>query len=103
MSRKILEEKSLQQLVLELPNILTAPGQMIRIGFTSKETPYIIARVTIGKTDYWILTIEDEDSSAFMMACSTTTEGYINDLKAFLFRNWCITWNDPVWQQITKR
>lgn len=103
MSHKIYEEKTFEQLITELPKLLTAPGQTIHLGLTPHEAPFAISRTTVGKTDYWIIYINNEESDAFMMTCCEKADGYVGGLKNFLKNNWAVYWTDHVYQLISNK
>ena len=81
-----------------LPTLLKENGQFIEFGQEPDSTPFIASRARIGNSDRWILTDSGEDSTAFVMECSKTTKGYVEDFKDWLNDNWLWDWyEDAVW------
>jgi hypothetical protein len=84
-------------LIRTLPSLLVQAGDYIYIGMESDCTSYSIARAKIGARDCWIIADTSEDSPAFLMECSMTTDGYVEDIKEWLSDTWCWEWDEPVW------
>ena len=85
------------KLIGSLPTLLPLPGQYVYFGEEPDTTPYAIVRAKAGWRDCWIISENGEDSDAFLMECSRTTEGYAEDIRDFLSKTWCIDWNEPIY------
>lgn len=84
--------------ILELiPTLLKENGQYIRFGPKKRSLTLTITRNNVGDTDCWIIADSAEASTAFVMNCLITAEGYAEYLKLWLAVNWFWGWSDDVW------
>ena len=91
-------EKTTWAEILELiPTLLKENGQYIRFGPEKESLTLTITRNSVGDTDCWIIADCAEASTAFVMNCSSTAEGYTEDLRQWLAENWFWGWSDDVW------
>ena len=84
-------------LLKTLPTLLVKAGQYIYFGCESDCTPFIITRAKIGSRECWVISDSDDDSTAFVMECSYTTDGYVEDVKEWLGQTWFWAWDDAVY------
>ena len=84
-------------LIEMLPSLLDENGKYVCFGCEPDRTPYTIARARIANRDCWVISDSAEDSTAFVMECSKSTEGYKEDVKQWLAENWFWGWDDEVW------
>ena len=84
-------------LIEMLPNLLTKNGQYVYFGEEPDCTPYSICRARVGWRDCWIISDNGEASPSILMECSKKTDGYVNDLKVWLWDTLGLTWDDDVW------
>lgn len=84
------------KLIGSLPTLLPHTGQYVYFGEEHDVTPYSIARAKVGWRDCWVIAENGEDSDAFMMECSKTTEGYVEDIRNFLSKTLRIDWDEPI-------
>ena len=80
-----------------LPTMLDENGKYVQFGCEPDSTPYTVARARIANRDCWVISDSAEDSTAFIMECSKTTKGYMDDFKEWLAENWIWGWDDDVW------
>lgn len=86
-----------EDLIRMLPTLLTKNGEYVYFGQEPDCTPYSICRATLGWRDCWVIAENGEDSPAFVMEVSRTTEGYFDDIKEFIQTNWCWDWDEDIW------
>ena len=84
-------------LIEMLPTLLEKAGQYVTIGMEPDSQPYSISRAKIASRECWIIAEDDDDSYAYLMECSKTTEGYVEYVKEWLKETWCWEWDEPVW------
>lgn len=84
-------------LIEMIPVLVDKDGDYRRFGTECDCTPFLICRAFIGGRDCWVITDSAEDSVAYVMECSKTTEGYKEDLLLFLDDNWGIEKDDDIW------
>ena len=80
-----------------LPKLLSRNGQYLKFGCEPDSATFTIARTKIAGRECWVICDSAEDSPAFVMQCSDTTTGYVDDVMQWLSDNWYWAWDDPVW------
>ena len=89
-----------ENLIRMLPVLLDKEGGSILFGIDPDDSDamcFYITRMNVAGRECWLVAEDAEDSKAFLMQCSKSTSGYVDDIKTFLEDAWCVGWNDPVW------
>lgn len=80
-----------------LPTILKTNGDYVHLGGECDSTPFCLARTRVGGRDCWLFCDTAEESKAFLMECSNTTDGYVDGFREFLEENYDISLDDDIW------
>ena len=80
-----------------LPTLLTKNGQYIYFGEEPDCTPYSICRARVGWRDCWIIADNGEDAKGIIFDCSDRTDGYLEDLKDWLWDTLGLEFDEPIW------
>lgn len=80
-----------------LPTMLEKKGDFVLFGTECDSTPFVAERIKLAGRDCWIISDTAEDTPAFVMECSKTTEGYAEDVVNWLGETFGIGLHDDIW------
>lgn len=90
------KETTFEELIKNLPTILTTNGEYIYFGGEYRETtPYLIARTKVGWRDCYVFATNEEGDDGFIVECGCVAD-YIDNIGLLFESRYGIAYDDVV-------